>query len=115
MVDTPKVEFAVGSEVSPVSFYKSAFARSFALNSRETKSLDFGFMNSETIAEEPTECNTTTDNRNNNFVPQSTNVNGKPVNTSDLKLWRINEVNIAQQSIIFRCQTRPAMPHRQIE
>ncbi|XP_012267126.2 uncharacterized protein LOC105692477 [Athalia rosae] len=90
MVDMQKVEFAVGSEVSPASFYKSAFARSFAMNSRETKSLDFGFMNNETIAEEPTDCNVNTDSKNNNFVSQHTG--GKQsCNTSDVKLWRIHE------------------------
>ncbi|XP_046751269.1 uncharacterized protein LOC124414285 [Diprion similis] len=94
MGESQKVEFAVGSEVSPVSFYKSAFARSFVMNSRETKSLDFGFMNSETIAEEPINSTspTSNDNRNNNFVPQNSQITGKPISSSDVKLWRINEI-----------------------
>ncbi|XP_046492226.1 uncharacterized protein [Neodiprion pinetum] len=90
MGETPKVEFAVGSEVSSVSFYKSSFARSFAMNARETKSLDFAFMNGETIAEEPNSSPTSYDNRNNNFVLHNS-ITGKTVSSSDVKLWRINE------------------------
>lgn len=102
MADTPKVEFAVGSEVSHASFYKSAFARSFAINSRETKSLDFGFAkHPETIAEEPISAlilrNANNDNRNNNN--SNNNHFSHHNNGADIKLWRINEVSTSKLQI----------------
>ena len=39
---SPRVEFALGSEVSPGHFFKSSFARSFVSAScRDSKSLDY--------------------------------------------------------------------------
>ncbi|KZC05670.1 PREDICTED: uncharacterized protein LOC107194019 [Dufourea novaeangliae] len=52
MVDAPKVEFALGSEVSLEHFFKSSFARSFVTNCRDSKSLDYELLDN-TIAEEP--------------------------------------------------------------
>lgn len=46
---TPKVEFALGSEVSPGHFFKSDFARSFVTTTgaRDSKSLDYEFYDAE--------------------------------------------------------------------
>ncbi|XP_058793114.1 uncharacterized protein DDB_G0271670-like [Phymastichus coffea] len=58
MADSPpKIEFALGSEVSPGHFFKSSFARRFAdgvggSRLADTKSLDYDLANA-TIAEEP--------------------------------------------------------------
>lgn len=69
MTDTPpKVEFALGSEVSPGHFFKSSFARSFASGSNriaDTKSLDYDFYEANaTIVEEPPDSPS---QQNNNF------------------------------------------------
>ncbi|KAK2586585.1 hypothetical protein KPH14_011463 [Odynerus spinipes] len=61
----PKVEFALGSEVSPCHFFKSSFARSLVRNARDAKSLDYELLDNGTIIEETAECNA--DGRNNNF------------------------------------------------
>ncbi|XP_011495325.1 PREDICTED: LOW QUALITY PROTEIN: uncharacterized protein DDB_G0271670 [Ceratosolen solmsi marchali] len=65
--ESPRVEFALGSEVSPGHFFKSSFARSFvSASSRDsTKSLDYDFYENGTIAEEPVDV--APDNANNNF------------------------------------------------
>ncbi|KAG7189496.1 hypothetical protein KM043_017190 [Ampulex compressa] len=64
MSDAPKVEFAIGSEMSPGHFFKSSFARSFITSCRETKSLDYEFLDNGTIAEE---AESHIDGKNNNF------------------------------------------------
>lgn len=54
MGDSPKVEFALGSEVSPGHFFKSNFARQFVNTcGRDSKSLDYEFIDNGTISEEP--------------------------------------------------------------
>ncbi|KOX81197.1 hypothetical protein WN51_00104 [Melipona quadrifasciata] len=45
MTETPKVEFALGNKVSRRHFFKSNFARSFVTNCRDSRSLDYGFLN----------------------------------------------------------------------
>lgn len=42
--ESPKVEFALGSEVSPGRFFKSAFARNFISSGRDCKSLDYELL-----------------------------------------------------------------------
>ncbi|XP_078035602.1 uncharacterized protein LOC144469330 [Augochlora pura] len=60
MGDAPKVEFALGSEVSLGHFFKSSFARAFVTSTRDSKSLDYELLDN-TIAEEP-ELNGNNDN-----------------------------------------------------
>ncbi|KAK1129980.1 hypothetical protein K0M31_019669 [Melipona bicolor] len=45
MTETPKVEFALGNKVSRRHFFKSSFARSFVTNCRDSRSLEYGFLN----------------------------------------------------------------------
>lgn len=61
----PKIEFEVGSEVSPGHFFKSSFARSFVTNCRDIKSLDTEFMD---VNEEQSDGNLSTDTiKSNNY------------------------------------------------
>ncbi|XP_012279537.1 uncharacterized protein LOC105699254 [Orussus abietinus] len=90
MADGPKVEFALGSEVSPGHFFKSSFARSFVTNCRDTKSLDIGFLDN-AIAEEP-ESIVAADNRNNNFCSL---VNFGSLTGDCHNLWKVNETRSA--------------------
>jgi hypothetical protein len=64
--EAPRVEFALGSEVSPGHFFKSSFARSFVSAScrDSTKSLDYEFYENGTIAEEPVDAATLHEHRN---------------------------------------------------
>lgn len=95
MGDTPRVEFALGREVSMEHFFKSSFARSFVTNSRDSKSLDYEILVN-TITEE-----TETNVNNNNFF-SLVNFNDKlttiPVNNvfnkGNANVWKTNEVNI---------------------
>ncbi|XP_051162654.1 uncharacterized protein LOC127282456 [Leptopilina boulardi] len=64
MSDNPKLEFALGSEVSMGHFFKSSFARSFISNCRDSKSLDYEFLDNGTITEEPESLNK---GKNSNF------------------------------------------------
>ena len=64
MNEFPKVEFALGKEVSMGQFFKSSFARSFFSHCRDTKSLDYEFLDNGTITEEPEGVS---DKGNNNF------------------------------------------------
>ncbi|XP_043255873.1 uncharacterized protein LOC122399328 [Colletes gigas] len=92
MGDVPKVEFALGSEVSLEHFFKSSFARSFVTNCRDAKSLDYELLDN-TIAEE-TETN---GNANNNFFSlvnfgSVTTTPDNRVSVKDnTKLWKTNE------------------------
>ncbi|XP_033187014.1 uncharacterized protein LOC117155282 [Bombus vancouverensis nearcticus] len=60
--NTPKVRFALGSEVSS-NHFKSNFARSFVTNCRASKSLDYELLNNTT-----NEDDTQTNGNNNNFT-----------------------------------------------
>ncbi|XP_043285942.1 uncharacterized protein [Venturia canescens] len=62
----PKVEFALGSQVSPGHYFKSSFARSFVTNCRDAKSLDLEFADNGTNDEE-SENNLFSDSKNNHF------------------------------------------------
>ncbi|CAK9833478.1 hypothetical protein ANTRET_LOCUS10155 [Anthophora retusa] len=92
MGDTPRVEFALGSEVSLEHFFKSSFARSFVTNCRDSKSLDYELLDN-TIAEE------TETNGNNNFFSLvnfedkvTGTVDGNVCNGKDnASLWKKNE------------------------
>ena len=62
----PKVEFVLGSEVSPSHFFKSSYARSVAETSaRDSKSLDYDFLDNGTITEESGGGSGTNDGNNN--------------------------------------------------
>lgn len=67
MSEPPKVEFALGSEVSPGHFYKSSFARSFIGGPRDSKSLDYEFLDNGTIVEEPSPAAAAADTNNDNI------------------------------------------------
>ncbi|XP_076621876.1 uncharacterized protein LOC143342168 [Colletes latitarsis] len=92
MGDVPKVEFALGSEVSLEHFFKSSFARSFVTNCRDAKSLDYELLDN-TIAEE-TETN---GNANNNFFSlvnfgsMTTTPDNRVSVKDNTKLWQTNE------------------------
>lgn len=97
MGDTPRVEFALGSEVSLEHFFKSSFARSFVTNYRDSKSLDYEFLDN-IIAEE---VETNGSNNNNffslvNFESKITNTvdNNNVFNKDSVNLWKTNEVNV---------------------
>lgn len=85
----PKVEFALGSEVSPCHFFKSSFARSLVRNARDAKSLDYELLDNGTIIEETPECNA--DGRNNNFFSMLEFRNEKTTSTNSST--RLNESN----------------------
>ncbi|XP_003702840.1 uncharacterized protein LOC100877540 [Megachile rotundata] len=91
MSDTPKVEFALGSEVSLGHFFKSSFARSFVTNCRDSKSFDFELLDT-TIAEEAEP------NGNNNFFSlvnfeDRVRITDNNVFDKDsAKFWKTNEV-----------------------
>ncbi|XP_012543654.1 uncharacterized protein LOC105841083 [Monomorium pharaonis] len=63
--ETPKVEFALGSEVSPGRFFKSAFARNFISSGRDCKSLDYELLDN--VEEREEDRNNNAGGRNNNF------------------------------------------------
>lgn len=92
MSDRPKVEFALGSEVSMGHFFKSSFARSFISNCRDAKSLDYEFLDNGTITEEPEGVS---DKGNNNFYSLvnfgSTIEEGSDTEPSR-SVWKIGEV-----------------------
>ncbi|XP_011635246.1 uncharacterized protein LOC105425926, partial [Pogonomyrmex barbatus] len=74
--ETPKVEFALGSEVSPGRFFKSAFARNFISSGRDCKSLDYELLDNAVENEEDRNNNA----RNNNFLSLVNFADGKPAN-----------------------------------
>lgn len=77
--ETPKVEFALGSEVSPGRFFKSAFARNFISSGRDCKSLDYELLdNVEGNAEERS-----SNARNNNFLSLVNFADGGPASGDD--------------------------------
>ncbi|XP_029052743.1 uncharacterized protein LOC114880656 [Osmia bicornis bicornis] len=91
MGDTPKVEFALGSEVSLGHFFKSSFARSFVTNCRDSKSFDYEFFDN-TIAEEAEP------NGNNqffslvNFEDRVRITENNVFNQENAKVWKMSEV-----------------------
>lgn len=91
MSDTPKVEFALGSEVSLGHFFKSSFARSFVTNCRDSKSFDFELLDT-TIAEEAEP------NGNNhffslvNFEDRVRVTDSNVFDKDSAKFWKMNEV-----------------------
>ncbi|XP_053973952.1 uncharacterized protein LOC128873931 [Hylaeus volcanicus] len=93
MGDAPKVEFALGSEVSLEHFFKSSFARAFATTCRDAKSLDYEIVDN--IIAEETDSNVNVDN--NNFfslvnVGTATTSTGNRVYTKDnANLWKTNQ------------------------
>ncbi|XP_012171866.1 uncharacterized protein LOC100651463 isoform X2 [Bombus terrestris] len=90
--NTPKVEFALGSEVS-LNHFKSNFARSFVTNCRESKSLDYELPNNTTE-----EDDTQTNGNNNNFLSLvnfgsdiTTVVDNNAFKKGSPNLWKTNE------------------------
>lgn len=75
--EIPKVEFALGSEVSPGRFFKSAFARNFISSGRDCKSLDYELLDNAVVDQRDDRNNNT---RNNNFFSLVTFADDKPVN-----------------------------------
>lgn len=94
--ETPKVEFALGSEVSPGRFFKSAFARNFISSGRDCKSLDYELLDNAVVDEREDRNN----NARNNFFSLVNFTDDKPVNGNDdaAALWQQpkpkNEVNV---------------------
>jgi len=76
--EIPKVEFALGSEVSPGRFFKSAFARNFISSGRDCKSLDYELLDNVDESEE--ERNNNNNVRNNNFFSLVNFADGRPTN-----------------------------------
>ena len=94
MSASSKVEFALGREVSMGPFFKSSFARSFISNYRDSKSLDYEFLDNGTITEEPEGAN---NSRNNNcFSLMNFGLTTEqPKDTeSSRSVWKIGEVSI---------------------
>lgn len=93
--ETPKVEFALGSEVSPGRFFKSAFARNFISSGRDCKSLDYELLDNAVVDEREDRNN----NARNNFFSLVNFADDKPTNDSNdaAALWEHpkpkNEVN----------------------
>ena len=77
--ETPKVEFALGSEVSPGRFFKSAFARNFISSGRDCKSLDYELLDNGVAQEEEDRNN----NGRNNFFSLVNFADNKPANGDD--------------------------------
>lgn len=77
--ETPKVEFALGSEVSPGRFFKSAFARNFISSGRDCKSLDYELLDNAEENEEDRNNNA----RNNNFFSLVNFAGSRPANGDD--------------------------------
>ncbi|CAL7934874.1 unnamed protein product [Xylocopa violacea] len=94
MSDTPRVEFALGSEVSLEHFFKSSFARSFVTNCRDSKSLDYELLDN-TIATE-----TKTNGNNNNFfsllnfgdAPATNTAGSEVVNKDNANFWNTETI-----------------------
>ncbi|KMQ97284.1 j domain-containing protein [Lasius niger] len=96
--ETPKVEFALGSEVSPGRFFKSAFARNFISSGRDCKSLDYELLDNAIVDDHQRE-DRNNNARNNNFFSLVNFADDKPViNGGDDALWEQpkpkNEVNV---------------------
>ncbi|XP_018403020.1 PREDICTED: uncharacterized protein LOC108779947 [Cyphomyrmex costatus] len=100
--ETPKVEFALGSEVSPGRFFKSAFARNFTSTGRDCKSLDYELLDNV----ERNEGDRNNNGRNNNFFSLVNFADGRPANGDDAAagaarattLWEQPEPKEAAQS-----------------
>lgn len=71
------MEFALGSEVSPSRFFKSAFARNFINSGRDCKSLDYELLDN--VATGGNEEDRNNNGRNNNFFSLNF-ADGKPAN-----------------------------------
>ncbi|KAH0951626.1 hypothetical protein HN011_010289 [Eciton burchellii] len=78
--EIPKIEFALGSEVSPGRFFKSAFARNFISSSRDCKSLDYELLDNAAANTGEQDNNNA---RNNNFLSLVNFANGRPANGDD--------------------------------
>ncbi|XP_029168137.1 uncharacterized protein LOC114938366 [Nylanderia fulva] len=79
--ETPKVEFALGSEVSPGRFFKSAFARNFISSGRDCKSLDYELLDNAVVNDHREDRNNNA--RNNNFFSLVNFGDDKPANGAD--------------------------------
>jgi len=77
--EIPKIEFALGSEVSPGRFFKSAFARNFISSSRDCKSLDYELLDNAAANAGEQDNN----NARNNFFSLVNFANGRPANGDD--------------------------------
>lgn len=77
--ECPKVEFALGSEVSPGRFFKSAFARNFIGSGRDCKSLDYELLDNVGAGGEDRNNNA----RNNNFFSLVNFADSRPANGGD--------------------------------
>lgn len=85
--EIPKVEFALGSEVSPGRFFKSAFARNFISSSRDCKSLDYELLDNATAASTAEE-DRNNNARNNNFFSLVNFADGGLANGDDAATTR---------------------------
>ncbi|XP_011879730.1 PREDICTED: uncharacterized protein LOC105568563 isoform X2 [Vollenhovia emeryi] len=83
--ETPKVEFALGSEVSPGRFFKSAFARNFIGSGRDCKSLDYELLDNVGSEEERNANGNNNARCNNNFFSLVNFANGG--GGGDAALW----------------------------
>lgn len=108
--EIPKVEFALGSEVSPGRFFKSAFARNFISSGRDCKSLDYELLDNAVVDERDDRNNNT---RNNNFFSLVNFADDKPVNDGGgdaAVLWEQpkpkNEVNVCFAMFSFAQRAR---------
>lgn len=104
----PKVEFALGSEVSLEHFFKSSFARAFVINCRDTKSLDYEMLDNTVAGEAET--------NGNNFFSLVNFGNGKttPDNRVPAKdktnVWKKSEVNTTRTfAYLFRGESRAVL------
>lgn len=82
--EAPKVEFALGSEVSPGRFFKSAFARNFTGSGRDCKSLDYELLDNVEGNEDDRDGNA----RNNNFFSLVNFANGDDAAARAAALWQ---------------------------
>lgn len=95
MSDTPRVEFALGSEVSLEHFFKSNFARSFVTNCRDSKSLDYELLDN--AFDKEIETNT----KNNNFF-SLVNFENKITNIVTINMFLIRTIaTFEEQKKIF--------------
>ena len=84
----PKVEFALGSEVSLGHFFKSSFARAFVINCRDTKSLDYEMLDNTVAGQAET--------NGNNFFSLVSFGNGKT--TPDNRVPAKDKTNVWKKS-----------------
>ncbi|XP_032670272.1 uncharacterized protein LOC116843713 isoform X2 [Odontomachus brunneus] len=100
---TPKVEFALGSEVSPGRFFKSAFARTFTNGNagcRDCKSLDYELLHDAAAAVAVVSEDLGNNNNNNNarFFSLAASFTDKPANGAERAASRRDLKEAAQST-----------------